>query len=162
MCPALSPTLVNPALSAEARETESLSKRVSGAVRDQLWVMALTRLVWKLDSKLADFLNSFYKGVTSGTAPAAPPTEGQIREAIRILRSIWTANDEMYRKARTSGLTNRRFIGTALNSIRMRSEEILDIVETIETALDDRTVDGIFEKARAEFERGETIDISAL
>jgi hypothetical protein len=81
---------------------------------------------------------------------------------VAALRTICVACETIYDAGKATGFTNGRFTGTALNSIRVRSEEILDLVEAIERGIDDPRIDGIFEKALAELERGETVSMSAL
>ena len=53
-------------------------------------------------------------------------------------------------------------MGPALNSIRVRSEELFDIIEAVEISLDGSGLDAIFDKALAELQSGVTVKISNL
>jgi hypothetical protein len=160
MCPAISLPMFD-AWNADAFSAASFALKVSAAFKNRANALTLAARLWKLDGVLADLLNKIYSAIKVAK-PATRPTEQSIRSALSALRTICEANETIYLAAKSTGLTNGRFTGTALNSIRVRTDEILDLVEAIEIAMDDPNVDGIFEKSLAELERGETISMSAL
>jgi hypothetical protein len=146
---------------ADAFSVASFALRVSTAFRSHASSITITARLWKLDGAIADLLAKIYAGVNSGKK-ADPPTEESVRAALSALRTICAATDTIYQAAKVSGHTNGWFAGAALNSIKVRSEELLDVVEAVETGMDDPRIDGIFEKSLAELEGGETIKMSDL
>jgi hypothetical protein len=163
MCPSISPALWNPLWNADVRAAESLSKQVydgaSKAVKGFVGGLALTKDLWRLDSKLASLLEGFYKAAEQPVA-VQPVMEDAVRNTLTSLRVICDKCDALYDSAKSRGLTNRRWMGPAFNSIRVRSDELLDIVETVEISLDGSGVDAIFDKALAELHSGATVKVS--
>jgi hypothetical protein len=104
----------------------------------------------------------FYKQVETGTpVTVTPPTEEVVQSALKSLRSISESIEDMYNTGKAVGLTNRRFVGAALNSVRMRSDELEDIGESIELSLVPET-DAIFDKALAALRAGDVVDFAQL
>lgn len=104
----------------------------------------------------------FYKQVETGTpVTVTPPTEEDVQSALKSLRSISESIEDMYNTGKAVGLTNRRFVGAALNSVRMRSDELEDIGESIELSLVPET-DAIFDKALAALRAGDVVDFAQL
>jgi hypothetical protein len=165
MCPTMSPALWNPIWNADVDRAASLSKQVydgaSTVVKSAVGTLALTKNLWSLDSKLASLLESFYRAAEHPEV-VSPVSEDVIRNGLSTLRIVCEKCDAVYNTARARGLTNRRFMGPALNSIRVRSDELLDIVETTELSLDGSGVDAIFDKALAELHSGATVKVSDL
>jgi hypothetical protein len=143
----------------------SLSKQVyegaSTVVKSLAGNLSLTKNLWTLDSKLAWLLESFYRAAEHPQV-VPPVSEDVVRNALSSLREVCEKCDAVYNKAKARGLTNRRFMGPALNSIRVRSDELLDIVETVEISLSGSGVDAIFDKALAELHSGATVKVSDL
>jgi hypothetical protein len=150
---------------ADVNNAASLSKQVydgtSKVVKSFIGDLALTKDLWTLDSKLASLLEGFYKAAEQPVV-VQPAMEGIIRETLTSLREICDKCESLYSKAKSQGLTNRRLMGPALNSIRVRSDELLDIVETVEISLDGSGVDAIFDKALAELHSGATVKVSDI
>jgi hypothetical protein len=146
---------------ADAFSVAAFALRVSTAFRSHSSSVTLTARLWKLDGAMAGLLAKIYAAVNSGRR-ADPPTEESVRAALSALRTICAATDTIYQAAKVSGHTNGWLAGAALNSIKVRSEELLDFVEAIETGMDDPRIDGIFEKSLAELERGGTVSMSDL
>jgi hypothetical protein len=166
MCPSISPALWNPIWNADVNTAASLSKQVyDGAtrvVKSFVGDLALTKDLWTLDSKLASLLEGFYRAAEQPMVAQPPPMEGVIRDTLRSLREICDKCDALFNTARSRGLTNRRLMGPALNSIRVRSEELLDIAETVEISMDGPAVDAIFDNALAELHSGATVKVSDI
>jgi hypothetical protein len=164
MCPSISPALVNPLWNADVNRAASLSVRAyegaSKVIRGTLSQITLTRDLWKLDSLLASLLETFYNAAEKPMSP--PEVQHEIRKTLAALRSICDQCDGLYNTAKSRGLTNRRLMGPALNSIHVRSEELFDIIEAVEISLDSSGVDAIFDEALAELQSGATVKISDL
>lgn len=151
----------------EANATAVLTAKVSSSVnsiRSGVKMLALAKAVWSVDAKLRKFLDGVYKEierVEKDPSLAKPITPDEIRAVTSKLRGISESIDGAYAKARAAGYTNRSITGAGLNSIRVRSEELMDFVEAFELFLDSQT-DSIFDKASGELARGETVDLSSF
>jgi len=165
MCPSVTMSatvLAMPRLRLDALRAETLASKVSASIRNQANILQLARNLWGLDARLREFLEKFYKQVETGTpATGTPPTEEDVRSALKSLRSISESIEEMYNTGKAVGLTNRRFVGAALNSVRMRSDELRDIGESVELSLVPET-DAIFDKALAALRAGDVVDFAQL
>jgi len=165
MCPSISPALWNPMWNADVNTAASLSKQVydgaSKVVKSFVGDLALTKDLWTLDSKLASLLEGFYKAAEQPVM-IQPVTQDVIRNTLVSLRVICDKCEAVYNSAKSRGLTNRRLMGPALNSIRVRADELLDIVETVEITLDGSGVDAIFDRALAELHSGATVKVSDI
>lgn len=165
MCPsvAMSATvLAMPRWRADVSRAETLVSKLSASIRNHANILQLTGYVWSLDGRLRDFLEGFYKAMESETpASANPPTEEDINSALTSLRSISESIEKLYNSAKALGMTNRRFVGAALNSVRVRSDELRDISESVELSLAPET-DATFEKALAALRAGDVVDFAQL
>lgn len=163
MCPAVPISAIYGAgtddWNASAYAALSVASKVSAAVRQQGTIFSLTRDVWKLDSLLRDFLNNIYKAVESPPAPPAEPiTEEATLDAANTLLRLHGVIDAIYSRTKRAGLTNRRFIGMALNSVKTRAEEIRDIAEAIELSLDPN-VDALLNQSIEDLHNGNVHDL---
>jgi hypothetical protein len=166
MCPSLAigSALGSAPWSADAFLAESLASKVSYSVRSQANVLLLAKDLWTLDSKLRKFLKGIYtdaeKRFKSGVK-SPPVSEEDIESALQTLRRVSESVEQMYRRAKAAGLTNRRFVGAALNSVHVRGDEILDLVESVELGMNP-DVDSVFDKALSDLEHGDTVDFAQL
>jgi len=164
MCPsvAMSATvLAMPRLRADASRTKALATKVSASIRNQANILQLASNLWRLDGRLREFLETFYKAVESSVASGPPPTKEDIESTLKSLHSISDSIEEMYNVGKAGGLTNRRFVGAALNSVWMRSEELRDIGKSVELSMTPET-DAIFDKALAALRGGDVVDFAQL
>ena len=77
------------------------------------------------------------------------------------LREMCTAIEDLHGRAKSIGLTNRSIVGASLNSVRLRSDEILDIVESIETSMNP-AAEAIIDRSVEEYRRGESYDLASV
>ena len=139
-----------------------ISARVSDSLNNYFRFVPLVRDLWSLDSKLKEILERFYEGVESPQESTTPPAAETIQSAVFGLRTLCGKIDEFYSKSKARGLTNRTLVGTALNSIRVRGEELLDIADTVDMSLHPENFEPIFDKALNEYRRGETFDLASI
>jgi hypothetical protein len=145
-----------------ASQVFSVSSRVSSAVGNQLNILDLTRRLWKMDRLLKELLETFYREAANASQKVSePPSKEQLDMAINTLLTVCGKIDEMYASAKSKGLTNRTLVGTVLNSIQVRSDELREITETILLSRESG-VDEIFARAAGELERGETFDLASI
>jgi len=144
---------------ASAYAALSVASKVSAAIRVQGAIVSVTRDAWKLDSLLRNFLVDIYKAVENPLPPPKEPiTEEAILDAANTLRRLHGLIDGLYSLAKSGGLTNRRFIGAALNSVKVRGEEILEIGEALELSLNPK-VDALLSQSIEDLRSGNVHDL---
>jgi hypothetical protein len=149
------------AWNAYAYDALSLASKLSAALKGQSDILSLTHKVWKLDALLRDFLAEIYRAVENPPKVQEPITEETILDAAHTLRRLHQLVDGAYSLARNAGLTNHKFIGAPLNSIKVRSEEILEIGEALELALDPK-VDAMLNRSIEDLHNGIVYDLPTL
>jgi len=162
MCPAIpSSTLYGAGTdkwNASAHAALSLAWRLSASVKAQATILSLSRDVWKLDGILRHFLEEIYKAAENPPTPAEPIAKEQIMEAANTLQQIHRTIEQLYARAKSVGLTNRRFIGAALNSVKVRAEELLEFGDALEMSLNE-DVDAFMERSLEDLRSGNVHDL---
>jgi hypothetical protein len=165
MCPAIPISTLYGAgtdkWNASAYGALSVAWRVSTSVRVQANILSLSRNVWKLDGILRHFLEEIYKAAENPPARTEPITKEQIMEAANTLQQIHRTIDQLYARAKSAGLTNRGFIGTALNSVKVRGEELLEFGDALEMSLNE-DVDTFLEHSLEDLRSGNVHDLPAF
>jgi len=165
MCPSIpADELLNEHLRAEVYRVASLALRTASGIKEQAQIIFVARDVWKLEEALRKLLEGIYQDTERRTREHTPHESNPeaLIQALNGLRTISSAVDGMYSNAKASGLTNRRFVGAALNSVRLRADDILDLVESVEIGLNPSGVEGIFSKSLAELESGDVFDLADI
>lgn len=139
-----------------------VSSKLSAAASGYADFVTLAGTLWGIDRKLKNLLEQFYTGVSNPPAHVTAPSEERLRNSLATLRTLCNKIDELYGVGKAQGLTNRTLVGTVLNSIRVRGDELLDIVESVELSMCPDDVEPLFQKAAAELERGETFDLASI
>jgi len=146
---------------ASAYAALSVAWRVSASVRTQATILSLSRDVWKLDGILRNFLEEIYKAAENPPPPTEPVTKEQMMEAAKTLQQIHRTIEQLYVRAKSAGLTNRRFIGAALNSVKVRAEELLEFGDALEMSLNE-DVDAFLEHSLEDLRSGNVYDLPAF
>lgn len=164
MCPTLPISTIYGAdtdkWNASAYAALSLASSVSASVKAQATIFSLSRDVWKLDGILRNFLEEIYKAAEK-PPPTEPVTKEQMIEAAKTLQQIHRTIERLYVRARSAGLTNRRFIGAALNSVKVRAEELLEFGDALEMSLNE-DVDAFLEHSLEDLRSGNVYDLPAF
>src|ERR1700722_14295521 len=121
---------------ASAHAALAVAWKVSVTVRTHGTLLALASKTWKLDNLLKKLLEEIRTAVANPQMPSQAITKDQVLEAARTCQQLYRTIDHMYARAKTAGLTNRILVGAALNSVKLRSEEILDIGDALELSVD--------------------------
>ena len=79
-------------------------------------------------------------------------------EAANTLQQIHRTIEQLYARAKSAGLTNRRFIGASLNSVKVRAEELLEFGDALEMSLNE-DVDAFLERSLEDLRRGNVHDL---
>jgi hypothetical protein len=165
MCPALPISTIYGAgtdkWNASAYAALSVASRVSASVRTQGTIFSLSRDIWKLDGMLRNFLEEIYQAAENPPPPTEPVTKEQMMEAAKTLQQIHRTIEQLYVRAKSAGLTNRRFIGAALNSVKVRAEELLEFGDALEMSLNE-DVDAFLEHSLEDLRSGNVYDLPAF
>jgi hypothetical protein len=164
MCPAIASTVygVNQDKWNEtAYATLSVAWRVSDSVKRHAAILSLARDLWKLDRMLRNFLEVLYKAVENPPKTAEPPTQEQLLTAAETLRNIHATIDSAYIRARSGGLTNNSIVGAIFNSVKLQSEETLEIGDWL-ASYSDPDVDMLLNRALDDLHLGNVHDLSAF
>ena len=146
---------------ATAYRVLSVAYKVSASVRNHVAAAKMAHLLWSFDRLLTGFLEEIYTKAESGYKPPEPVTPEQIAAAIQTLRQIHRAVERIYVALKAVGMANRSLIGGPLGSLRLRADDILDLAESLELAVNP-DVDSIFEKSLEELKRGQTFDLESI
>ena len=90
--------------------------------------------------------------------PKEPITAEQIFEGANTCRKLHQTVEQLYIRAKATGLTNRALVGAALNSVKVRGEEILEIADWLELSLNN-DVDALLERSREDLRSGRAYDL---
>ena len=165
MCPALPISAIHGAgtdkWNASAYAALSVASRVSASVRTQGTIFSLSRDIWKLDGMLRNFLEEIYRTAENPPPPTEPVTKEQMLEAAKTLQQIHRTIEQFYARAKSASLTNRRFIGAALNSVKVRAEELLEFGDALEMSLNE-DVDAFLEHSLEDLRNGNVYDLPAF
>jgi hypothetical protein len=166
MCPTMPMALGTDSWNADAFGATSavfrVSSKVSSAASSYADLLSLAGKFWRIDRQLKNLLERFYGGVENPPPQVVAPSEESLRSSLAALRTLCGKIDELYNIGKAHGLTNRTLVGTVLNSIRVRSDELLDIAESVELSMCPEVTAPLFDKALAELERGETFDLASI
>jgi hypothetical protein len=147
---------------ASAYAALSMAWRVSASLKNQNAIFTLTISAWKMDSALRHFLVQIYKAAENPqSVTSGPITEQQILEAAKTCRQIHSTIEQIYIRAKGAGLTNRRFIGAAINSIKVRAEDILEIGEALEMSIN-KDVDQFLDRSVEDLRNGSVYHLPAF
>jgi len=169
MCPAIPISAIYGASTdkwnASAYAALSVASSVSASVKAQATIFSLSRDVWKLNGMLRNFLEEIYRraaeNVPAPTEPVTKEQKEQMMEAARTLQHIHRTIEQLYTRAKAAGLTNRRFIGAALNSVKVRAEELLEFGDALEMSLNE-DVDAFLEHSLEDLRSGNVYDLPAF
>jgi len=140
----------------------SVASRIASAVRDRSRAFQVALLLRKQNKQLAEFLEGVHLRI-EGKIPVEPSAEPLSHEkaenALRSLRELSAQLFGIYQEAKAKRLTNHSLLAGGLSRIRIYSEDIAELADWLEGALDPKAVEDVFERARKETEEGNIFDI---
>ncbi len=146
-----------------ASQVYGVSSRVAAAVNSHLSMIDLTRRLWNVDKALKEMLETFYREAAKDASRKTiePVSPEKVDMAVSLLLELCGKIDELYSSAKAKGLTNRTLVGTVFNSIRVRSDDLRDIAESVQLSREP-SIEDIFTRAAGELKRGETFDLASI
>jgi hypothetical protein len=116
--------------------------------------------LWSLNRKVSE-LASILESPPRRSTEALQDEPIDIHKALEQVDSLVGTLINFYERCRQVGYTNRTLTATQLRSIRSRTESIADFAERIRIIIDPST-DELFEFARQEYLRGESVGLEAI
>jgi hypothetical protein len=141
----------------------ALASQLSALVKNRALTIRLAYYFWRLNSILGDFFVDVRKAIKAG-APKdqALATPERVLEMAQDLRKVHRTIEHIYGCAKRAGLTNNSLTAGALKSVCNYNEDVLELAELLELSLKPELVESIYDRARAERERGEVFDLSEV
>jgi hypothetical protein len=162
MCPAVSMNVVGSDLwNASAHTAISVTYRVSAALQAHANVLNLAGKLRRIDRLLAKLLDAVYRGVENPPPNTEPVTPERVAAAIAILRNLHSAVERISMGLERCGLNNHGIIGAPASSMAAHADDILDLAESLELALNP-DIDAIFSKSLEEYRRGEVFELQDI
>lgn len=148
---------------AEVYGAMALASKMSALVKDRAATVKLVYRLWNLDNILRKMLNQVHRSMEGAKRVGVEEvTPDRVKEVAQELRRLYGLLDKIYGPAKKAGLTNNSMTSMPLNSIRRRSEDILELAEWFEISLEPEYVESIFQRASDEERRGEIYDFDSI
>jgi len=147
---------------ADAYGALSVTYRISSYIRQHSVARNLAGKLWNIDRRLAKVMEDIYAAAEHPPAVPEPmPSPERLTAAIGALRNIHTAVEELYGNLQIKGLTNQSLIATPLMSLRSHADDILDLAEWLELAMNPE-VENVFAKSLEDYRRGEFVSLESI
>jgi hypothetical protein len=141
----------------------ALASQLSVLVQKRALTIRLAYYFWRLNSTLEGFFADVRKAIQAAVpkdlALVAPE---RVLEMAQDLRKVHRTIEHIYGSAKRAGLTNNSLTAGALKSVCSYNEDVLELAELLELSLKPELVESIYDRARAERERGDIFDLSEV
>ena len=117
--------------------------------------------------QLANFLDGIYATAAkaeSGQPSGTPVSREQLEQTHRTLEYLSEITAQVYDAAVRGGLKNKTLTAASLNSIHVRSEQLVDLADWFRVALGSKpdALDAIFARGRADLAEGKVYDLASM
>jgi hypothetical protein len=106
-------------------------------------------------------LEAVYTGAENPPPNMEPVTPERLTAAIAMLRNLHSALEGISTNIQRSSLNNTSLIGAPTSSIRAHADDLLDLAETLEIAMNP-DIGSIFDRSIEEHRRGESFDLQDI
>jgi hypothetical protein len=140
----------------------SLASRLSSLVKDRAATVKVAYHIRRLDSSLAKLFTEIRKAIEEGTPKGHGVTLEHIVEISESLGKLHEILDKFHEACRRSRLTNNSLVAGSIKSINNYKDEVLELSELLDLSRQPEVVKSIYNRAKAEKERGELFDLSEV
>lgn len=140
----------------------ALASRLSALVKDRVAVVKLAYHIRRLDSTLSNFFVEIRKAVEKGMPKGRDVTPKNIAKACESLDKLHDILDKFHEVCKRARLTNNSLMAGTINSINNYNDEILELSQLLKLSLHPEVIKSIYNRAKAEKERGEIFDLSEV
>jgi hypothetical protein len=153
----------------EAQSFDALSSvsRLAAAMRNRANVLRIAGSLFTLNRSLGSFLNNVHD-IMSGKKSAPQGTSNELPTPERMssvsdnLGHTYRIIDYICELSRRAKLTNNSLTAGQLKTLHKHGEELLDLVDWVETLANPKALDAVFARAQREKESGEVYDLSQV
>jgi len=140
----------------------ALASRLSSLVKNRAATVKLAYDLRRLNSTLYRFFDEIHKVVERGMPKGRGVTPERILEASETLLKLHDALDRFYELCRHARLTNNSLMAGTLKSINDYNDEVLELSDLLKLSLQPEVIQSIYNRAKAEKERGDIFDLSEV
>ncbi len=153
---------------ADVYGTLSFASRLAEAVKQQRIAYQVRYFLWKVNGRIESMLDDVHAKLEEAIAEAekAPATSSKssdrsrIENAIASIQQLHVILDGIYQAANHHRLTNNSALAASIHRLHRNDERIVELAEWIQDLTNPDPLEKIFEAARAEFERGESVALA--
>ncbi len=145
----------------------SVAFQIAALVKHRAQVIRVAFIVRRFSNSVGDSIDLLHavmqgKAVPPSDSSSEPMTPERGQNAVRMLRDLSNAMDEIYDKAKWHGLTNYSLVAGSFLKLQGQAERILEIADWLELILEPESIESLFDRARAEQEQGEVYNLSQV
>jgi hypothetical protein len=140
----------------------SLALRLSSLVRDRAAALKLAYNIRRLDLILSNMFTEIHKAIEKGMPKGRDVTPESIAEACESLHKLHGLLEKFLEACKRARLTNNSLMAGAIRNINNYNDEILELSDLLKLSLQPEVVKSIYNRAKAEKERGEIFDLSEV
>jgi hypothetical protein len=113
-------------------------------------------------SEFVSIVNEAMEGKRKPNASADPVTAQTLRSSADNLEQMYHTLDYIIEGSRRAGLTNNSLTAGSVRGLQQNLDAIASLADWLDLAAQPDAVNGIFERAKQERERGELIDLAEI
>jgi hypothetical protein len=149
---------------ADVYGTLSFASRLAEAVKQQRLAYQVRYFLWRVNGRIEFMLDDIHAKLEEaiaeaqkGKASSEPSDPSRIHNAMASIQQLHSILDGIYRAAIHHRLTNNSALAASIHRLHRNDERIVELAEWIQDLTNPDPLEKIFDAARAEFERGETV-----
>lgn len=143
----------------------ALASQLAAAVKNRGSVIRIAYHLRNLNTSVSEFVtivNESMEGKRKSNPNADPVTAQTLRSSADNLEQMYRTLDYIVEGARRAGLTNNSLTAGSVRGLQKNLDAIASLADWLDLAAQPDAVNGIFERARQERERGELIDLAKI
>jgi hypothetical protein len=142
----------------------SFASRLAEAVKQQRLAYQIRYFLWRVNGRIEFMLDDIHAKLEEaiaeaekGNAPSEPSDPSRIHTAVASIQQLHAILDGIYQVAIRHRLTNNSVLAASIHRLHHNDERIVELAEWIQDLTNPAPLENIFEAARGEYERGETV-----
>jgi hypothetical protein len=143
----------------------ALASQLAAAVKNRGYGIRLAYHLRNLNNSVSEFVtivNDSMEGKGKANPNADPVTAQTLRSSPDNLEQMYRTLDYIVEGARRAGLTNNSLTAGSVTGLQKNLDAIASLADWLDLAAQPDAVNGIFERAKQERERGELVDLAKV
>jgi hypothetical protein len=146
---------------AEVYSSLAFASRLAAAVKQRQVVYKLSFFFWRMNERLDSLFSEIYSILEKNQiAPDQAIEPKAIENAIDQLMHMHRILDSIYTAAKRSRLENNTITAGGVRRLYRNNERLLELAGWLSDILHSEELEPIFDSARAEHDRGETVSLA--